>query len=93
MLHRLSSGGYITGVRETGSSSLNQQAFCALTSAPGARAYYNRHRASGATHQQALRALASRLVGSLHGCLHRKITNNEQTAWGHRTHTDLAAAA
>ena len=31
--------------------------------------YYDQHRARGATHYQALRALANRLVGILHGCL------------------------
>jgi hypothetical protein len=29
----------------------------------------NAHRARGATHHQALRALGNRLVGTLHGCL------------------------
>jgi transposase len=38
------------------------QAFTALNNSPGARAYYDAHRARGATHQ-ALRALANRLVG------------------------------
>ena len=37
---------------------LTQQAFAALTSSPGARAYYDTHRAKGASHHQALRALA-----------------------------------
>ena len=45
------------------------QAFAALTASPGARAYYDTHRAAGAGHHQALRALANRLVGILHGCL------------------------
>src|SRR3954464_13959509 len=43
---------------------LHQQAFAALTASPGARAYYDRHRARGATHHQALRALANRLLGT-----------------------------
>jgi hypothetical protein len=60
---------------------LYQQAFCALTSSPGARAFYDRHRAAGATHHQALRALANRLVGILHGCLTHHTTYNEDTAW------------
>jgi hypothetical protein len=50
---------------------LYQQAFSALSSSPGARACYDRHRAAGATHHQALRTLANRLVGILHGCLRR----------------------
>jgi transposase len=72
---------------------LYQQAFCALTSSPGARAYYDRQRARGATHHQALRALANRLVGILHGCLRRKINYDEQKAWSHRIDNDLEAAA
>ena len=44
---------------------LHQQAFAALTASPGARAYYDSHRARGATHNQSLRALSNRLVGVL----------------------------
>jgi transposase len=60
---------------------LYQQAFCALTSSPGARACYDAHRARGATHHQALRALGNRLVGILHGCLRHHTTYDEATAW------------
>jgi transposase len=60
---------------------LHQQAFAALTASPGARAYYDRHRARGATHHQALRALANRLVGILHGCLRHHTRYDETTAW------------
>jgi hypothetical protein len=56
-------------------------AFSALTASPGARAYYDRLRAAGTTHQQALRALANRLVGILHGCLRHRTTYNELHAW------------
>ena len=63
---------------------LYQQAFAALTTSPGARTPYDAHRAIGATHHQALRALANRLVGILHGCLTHQTTYNEQTAWAHR---------
>jgi hypothetical protein len=63
---------------------LYQQAFAALTTSPGARAYYDAHRARGATHHQALRTLANRLVGILHGCLLHGTTYNEQTAWAHQ---------
>ena len=49
-----------------------QWAFSALTASPGARAYYDRCRAAGKTHPQALRALANRLVGILHGCLRHR---------------------
>ncbi|WP_155373310.1 IS110 family RNA-guided transposase [Catellatospora vulcania] len=57
------------------------QAFTALTASPGARAYYDAHRARGATHHQALRTLANRLVGILHGCLRHQTPYNETTAW------------
>jgi len=60
---------------------LYQQAFAALTASPGARAHYDRHRARGATHHQALRALANRLVGILHGCLRHHTHYDENTAW------------
>jgi transposase len=56
-------------------------AFSALTASPDARVYYDRLRAAGATHQQALRALANRLVGILHGCLRHRTTYNELHAW------------
>ena len=58
-------------------------AFAALTRSPGARALYDRQRRRGATHHQALRALANRLVGILHGCLRHHTTYNETTAWAH----------
>jgi transposase len=57
------------------------QAYSALRSSPGARAYYDRHRASGATHYQALRAVANRLVGILHGCLRDHTLYEEDRAW------------
>jgi hypothetical protein len=56
-------------------------AFSALRRSAGARALYDRQRARGATHHQALRALANRLVGILHGCLDHHTPYNEQTAW------------
>jgi hypothetical protein len=34
-------------------------------------------------HQAALRQLANRLVGILHGCLKHHTTYDEQTAWSH----------
>ena len=68
---------------------LHQQALCALTASPGARTYYDAQRARGATHHQALRALANRLVGILDGCLRHRTAYDEATAWAHRS----AAAA
>jgi transposase len=69
---------------------LYHQAFTALGVSPGARAYYDRHRARGATHHQALRALANRLVGILHGCLRHHTRYDESTAW--HTPVEIAAA-
>ncbi|GIM66833.1 IS110 family transposase [Planomonospora venezuelensis] len=72
---------------------LRQQAFCALSTSPGARAFYDAHRAAGDGHDKALRALANRLVGILHGCLKHHTPYDEHTAWAHRTTTVDPAAA
>jgi transposase len=58
-----------------------QQAFTAINTSPGARAYYDTRKARGATHTQALRAVANRLVGILHGCLKHHTLYDEATAW------------
>src|SRR6202035_3257117 len=63
---------------------LHQQAFCALTASPGARAYYDQLRARGIEHHAALRQLGNRLTGILHGCLKTRTTYDEATAWSHR---------
>jgi transposase len=57
------------------------QAFAALNTSPGARAYYDRQRARGSGHNPALRQLANRLVGILHGCLKTRTLYDESTAW------------
>jgi hypothetical protein len=62
---------------------LMAQAFAALSASPGARALYDAERASGAEHNAALRKLASRLVGILHGCLKTRTLYDEATAWPH----------
>jgi len=59
-------------------------AFAALTASPGVRAFYDQRREAGDTHHRALRALANRLVGILHGCLRHGVLYDEETAWGHR---------
>jgi hypothetical protein len=59
-------------------------AFAALTASPEARTFYDQHRARGDTHNRALRALANRLVGILHGCLRHHTPYDEHTAWAHR---------
>lgn len=69
---------------------LMTQAFSALNASPGARAYYDRQKARGASHNAALRQLANRLVGILHGCLKTGTLYDETTAWSH--HAENAAA-
>ncbi len=69
---------------------IDQWALCALTTSPGARAHYDQHRAAGDLHHQALRALANRLVGILHGCLRHHTLYSEHTAWAHRQITQAA---
>ena len=44
-------------------------AFSSLNASPGARVFYDEQRAKGIEHSDALRRLANRLVGILHGCL------------------------
>jgi transposase len=62
-------------------NALYLQAFTAISRSPGARAYYDTHRTRGHTHHQALRAVANRLVGILHGCLRHRQPYHEATAW------------
>jgi transposase len=69
---------------------LMTQAFASLRNSPGARAYYDQQRARGASYNAALRQLANRLVGILHGCLKTRAPYNETTAWSH--HLTEAAA-
>lgn len=56
-------------------------AFTSLAKSPGARRYYDRQRSRGKTHNQALRAVANRLVGILHGCLRHGARYREDVAW------------
>src|ERR1700730_12378263 len=66
---------------------LDHWALGAINNSPGARAFYDEHRASGDLHHQALRALGNRLVGILHGCLRHHAPYSEHTAWAHRKTT------
>ncbi|HLI42377.1 MAG TPA: transposase [Streptosporangiaceae bacterium] len=59
-------------------------AFASLNASPGARAFYDQQRAKGLEHNDALRRLANRLVGILHGSLKTRTLYDEATAWGHR---------
>jgi transposase len=72
---------------------LDSQAFAALNASPGARAYYDQLRARGVGHHAALRQLANRLVGILHGCLKARTRYDETTAWSHHHPTKTEAAA
>jgi len=64
-------------------------AFASLTASPGARRYYDSQRARGKTNNQALRALANRLVGIMHGCLRHGEPYREDIAWS-RPEADAA---
>ena len=58
-----------------------QWAFCALTTSPGARAYYDDHDPGPHTSKSARRKLANKLVGILHGCLTHRTRYDEDLAW------------
>ena len=62
---------------------LQQWAFCSMRGSPGATAYYQQLRARNIGHQAALRQLANRLVGVLHGCLKTRSPYDENIAWAH----------
>ena len=72
---------------------LHAQAFAALNASPGARACYDDLRNRGVEHNDALRRLANRLVGILHGCLKTRTLYDEATAWSHRKHLPQSAIA
>ncbi len=64
------------------------QAFSTLRVSPNAHAYYQRQCPRGVGHNAALRQLATRLVGILHGCLKTGTRYDEATARSH--HAELA---
>jgi transposase len=66
---------------------VQQWAFSSMRGSPGARAYYQTLRARNIGHQAALRQLANRQVGILHGCLKTRTPYNEHTAWAHILNT------
>ena len=68
---------------------LGRQAFSALTASPAARGYYDQLSDRGKDHNAALRQLANRLVGILHGCLKTNTPYDEHTAWP-AFHKDVA---
>lgn len=69
---------------------LHRQASAAIIYNTDIRAYYDHHRARGLSHHPALRQVANRLVGILHGCLKTHTPYNPHTAWSHRTQTPAA---
>jgi transposase len=71
---------------------LISQAQSALQASAGARAYYDKQRARDLGHNAALRQLANRLVGILHGCLKTRTPYDEATAWSHHNQNQQAAA-
>jgi hypothetical protein len=64
-----------------------------LNASPGARTLYDDLRARGIEHNDALRRVANRLVGILHGCLKTRTLYDEATAWSHREKTPQSDAA
>jgi transposase len=73
---------------------LMAQALSAISASPGARALYDAERDRGTGHNPALRKLANRLVGILHGCLKTRTAYDEATAWPQQENlpqSDLAA--
>ena len=70
---------FIRNQRLTGA--LMSQALPAISASPGARALYDAGRDRGTEHNPALRKLANRLVGILHGCLKTRTPYDEATAW------------
>jgi transposase len=56
-------------------------AFAALSASPGARAHYDRRRATGDRHIAAQRNLFNRLIGVLHHCLQTGQPYNEKIAF------------
>ncbi len=74
-------------------AALHLQAFAALGASPGARAYYDALRRRDIGHHAALRQLANRLVGILHGCLKTGAVYDENIAWQHHQITTGTVAA
>jgi transposase len=72
---------------------LDGQAFAAISVSPGARTYYDQLRAREVGHRAALRQLANRLVGILHGCLKDRTRYDEAIAWSHPASEETRTAA
>ena len=72
---------------------LPAQALTALSVSPGARGSYDDLRARETGHDDAMRRVASRLAGILHGCLKTGREYDEATAWSHRAGNPEATKA
>jgi hypothetical protein len=70
---------------------LHAQALSALSASPGARAFYDELRDREIGHDDALRRVANRLAGILHGCLKHGRDYDEAAAWSHRLRDAEAA--
>jgi hypothetical protein len=71
-------------------SALDQWAFSSLLQSPGGRAYYDELKSRDKHHRKAIRQLANRWVGILHGCLENDTPYDEAIAWP-RHRSDVAA--
>jgi transposase len=71
-------------------SALDQWAFSSLLQSPGGRAYYDELKSRDKHHRKAIRQLANRWVGILHGCLESDTPYDEAIAWS-RHRQDVAA--
>jgi len=71
-------------------SALDQWAFSSLLQSPGGRAYYDELKSRDKHHRKAIRQLANRWVGILHGCLENDTLYDEAIAWSHHR-SDVAA--
>ena len=69
------------------------QAQSSISASPGARAYYDELRTREIGHNDALRRVASRLTGILHGCLKTGQAYDEATAWPRHDSTPETAEA
>ena len=68
------------GNRQLGNTCL-RFAFAAVQASPGARRYYTALRRRDKTHAQAIRSVATRMVGILHGWLKKRCVYDETIAW------------
>ncbi|HUZ39953.1 MAG TPA: transposase, partial [Acidimicrobiales bacterium] len=62
-------------------SALDRWAFSSLLPSPGARHYYDELKARDKHHRKAIRHLANKWVGILHGCLESDCPYDENIAW------------